>query len=74
MSVRRRCYALLSRYVNGSHYLEEKFGFGDDELVHFLDRWFNLGISFVFPVGLFLINLVLYMIPLPAFVKAKFRE
>ncbi len=25
-------------------------------------------------LGLFLINLVLYLIPLPAFVKAKFRE
>ena len=39
-----------------------------------MDTTFNLGLSFVFPVALFFLNLILYLIPLPAFVKAKFRE
>jgi ATP-binding cassette subfamily G (WHITE) protein 5 (sterolin 1) len=64
----------ISRYINGSHYLKEKYGFERDELSLFLDRWFNFGVCFVFPLGLFIINLILYVIPLPAFVKAKFRE
>ncbi len=62
------------RYVNGSHYLKEKYGYEGDELAVFMDRWFNFGVCFVFPVGLFIINMILYVIPLPAFVKAKFRE
>ncbi len=62
------------RYVNGTHYLQEKYGYQGDELHTFMDRWFNFGVSFVFPSALFLINMVLYLIPLPAFVKAKFRE
>ena len=62
------------RYVNGTHYLIEKYGYQGSELSYFLDQWFNFGVCFVFPAGLFLLNLVLYLIPLPAFVKAKFRE
>ena len=62
------------RYVNGTHYLGEKYGYQGPELEDFMDRWFNFGISFIFPIGLFIINLILYLIPLPAFVKAKFRE
>ena len=62
------------RYVNGTHYLQEKYGYQGDELHMFMDRWFNFGVSFVFPSALFLINMVLYLIPLPAFIKAKFRE
>ena len=64
----------FARYVNGSHYLKEKYGFDGIELSVFLDRWFNCGVCFVFPVALFIINMILYVIPLPAFVKAKFRE
>ena len=62
------------RYLNGSHYLTEKYGLEGQDLSLFLDRWFNLGVIFVFPFGLLLLNLVFYLVPLPAFVKAKFRE
>ena len=63
-----------SRYINGTHYLQEKYGYEEGDVAAIMDTWFNLGISFVFPLGLFFLNLVLYLIPLPAFVKAKFRE
>lgn len=60
--------------MNGTHYLVEKYGYEGEELTSFMDPWFNFGVAFVFPAALFVINLVLYLIPLPAFVKAKFRE
>ena len=39
-----------------------------------MNTWFNLGFAFAFPIGMFFLNIVLYLIPLPAYVKAKFRE
>ncbi len=63
------------RYINGTHFLAEKYGFASGaKLDDFFDVWFNVGVSVVFAVGLFFVNLLLYVIPLPAFVKAKFRE
>jgi len=62
------------RYLDGTHYLEEKYNLKGDDLREVMDIWFNLGIAYVFPGILLLINLVLYLIPLPAFIKAKFRE
>ena len=60
--------------MNGTHYLEEKYGYQGSELDSFMNPWFNFGVSFVFPLALFCVNLIFYLIPLPAFVKAKFRE
>jgi ATP-binding cassette subfamily G (WHITE) protein 5 (sterolin 1) len=34
----------------------------------------NIGITFAFALGMVVFNLFLYLLPLPAFVKAKFRE
>jgi len=62
------------RYINGSHYLIEKYGKDEGELDNLLNLWFNFGVAYIFPLGLLVINMVLYLIPLPAFVKAKFRE
>lgn len=62
------------RYINGSHYLIERYGVDENELDALMEPWFNFGVSYIFPLGLLVINMVLYLIPLPAFVKAKFRE
>uniref|UniRef100_A0A0K2T2T6 ATP-binding cassette sub-family G member 5 n=2 Tax=Lepeophtheirus salmonis TaxID=72036 RepID=A0A0K2T2T6_LEPSM len=62
------------RYGNGTLFLTEKYGYKHDRLETIMDRWFNIGVSILFPAILFLLNNVLYLIPLPAFVKAKFRE
>ena len=64
----------IFRYFNGTHYLQEKYGFEEGVVDSMMDTSFNLGLAFVFPVGLFFLNLILYLIPLPAFIKAKFRE
>ena len=65
---------LRFRYLDGTHYLEEKYNMKGEDLRHAMDVWFNLGIAYVFPGILLLMNLILYLIPLPAFIKAKFRE
>lgn len=54
--------------------MQEKYGHEEGAVAAMMDTNFNLGLAFVFPVGLFCMNLILYLIPLPAFVKAKFRE
>ena len=65
---------LFSRFYNGTWYLQEKYGHEDGAVEAIMSTWFNLGLAFVFPLALFFLNLILYLIPLPAFVKAKFRE
>jgi len=64
----------IFRYLNGTHFLVEKYGSEPGVLDEFMNQHFNLGLSFAFPLGIFILNLVLYLIPLPAYVKAKFRE
>ena len=64
----------IFRYLNGTHFLVEKYGTEPGVLDEFMNQYFNLGLSFAFPLGIFILNLVLYLIPLPAYVKAKFRE
>ena len=58
--------------------MAERFGreSADDSaaLAEFLEPDFNMGVSFAFAIGLVIANFLLYLVPLPAFVKAKFRE
>jgi len=67
-------YGFVCRYINGTHYLVEKYSYPDMELDHILEPWTNTAINLAFPALLVIINMVLYLVPLPAFVKAKFRE
>ena len=39
-----------------------------------LDPWTNTAINFAFPIAVMMLNMIWYIVPLPAFVKAKFRE
>ena len=67
----------IFRYRNGTYYLLERFHFpqtGIDQERMDIDMWSNVGFSFTFYAGMLLANLVLYLIPLPAFIKTKFRE
>ena len=60
--------------MNGTHYLEEKYKYGDIELHTMLDIYTNTAINFAFPIAVMMLNMIWYIVPLPAFVKAKFRE
>lgn len=64
------------RYPDGSAFITERYAREDaeDALSEFLNFKLNLGITFAFSVGLILFNCLLYVIPLPSVVKAKFRE
>lgn len=35
--------------------------------------WLNFGLNFLFTGAMFLANIILHIVPLPAFVKSKFR-
>ena len=67
-------YYIIFRYINGTHFLQEKYGNQPGQVDEIMDWTFNLSLSFAFPIAIFILNLVLYLIPLPAYVKAKFRE
>jgi len=62
------------RYVNGTHLLVEKYSYPGVTLEHMMDVWTNTAINFAFPGVVMIANMILYLVPLPAFVKAKFRE
>ena len=62
------------RYVNGTHYLYEKYSYPLVQLDTMLDIYTNTAINFAFPATILLVNMIWYLVPLPAFVKAKFRE
>jgi hypothetical protein len=64
------------RYADGTAYLKERYGRDDNDadLSDMLDLDVNLAVAFAFPVGLAIFNSLLYLLPLPAFIKAKFRD
>lgn len=66
----------LCRYTDSAAYLAERYGrdSGDFVVSDVLDSDFNLSVSFAFPISLAIINCLLYLIPLPSFIKAKFRD
>ncbi|GIY41732.1 ATP-binding cassette sub-family G member 5 [Caerostris darwini] len=62
-------------YVNGNHYLLQKYptdsGRIEDSDLHY---WLNFGLCFVFVGGMWVLNTILHLVPLPAFIKTKFRN
>lgn len=64
----------LCRYPDGKTYLIERFTREGENISEVLNVDLNLLISLAFAVGLIILNSVLYLLPLPAKVKAKFRE
>nr|CAH7724920.1 unnamed protein product [Callosobruchus chinensis] len=63
------------RYFNGHSFLTERYTRDHaDAFNRIWDEDFNIGITFAFAVGIILFNGFLYLIPLPSFVKARFRE
>nr|CAD7592250.1 unnamed protein product [Timema genevievae] len=65
----------ICRYGDGLSYLKERYSREDDDtFTEILDNNLNIGATFAFSVGLLTLDCFLYLVPLPAFVKAKFRE
>lgn len=64
----------LCRYPDGKTYLIERFTQEGENISEVLNIDLNLLISLAFALGLIILNSVLYLLPLPAKIKAKFRE
>ncbi|CAI6343393.1 unnamed protein product [Macrosiphum euphorbiae] len=58
----------VCRYPDGASYVNERYP------ATVADPQINLVASFVFPVAAAVFNILLYVAPLPSYVKAKFRE
>lgn len=64
----------LCRYPDGKSYLIKRFTRDGENTSEVLNVDLNLLISLAFALGLVILNSVLYLLPLPARIKAKFRE
>ncbi|KAL0277043.1 UNVERIFIED_CONTAM: hypothetical protein PYX00_004464 [Menopon gallinae] len=65
----------LCRFSSGQDYLRERYARDSDLHVHLISEPnLSLSISLGFSVGLIFLNSLLYLVPLPGFVKAKFRQ
>ena len=64
------------RYAHGQSFLSERYTRAPTDLIfsEILDEDTNIGVTFAFALGIIIFNLFLCLVPLPAFVKAKFRE
>lgn len=63
------------RYLNGTHYLQERYQLGNSrDSNQDLHLYWNFASTFAFVLGISLINIVAYRLPLPAFLKKKFRQ
>lgn len=64
------------RYSNGQSFLTERYARDSTDVIFsgILDFELNIGITFAFALGMIVFNMFLYLIPIPAFIKAKFRE
>ncbi|KAF5298111.1 hypothetical protein FQA39_LY02535 [Lamprigera yunnana] len=64
------------RYGSGQSFLTERYARDSTDIIFsgILDHDFNIGATFAFSIGMTVFNMFLYLIPLPAFLKAKFRE
>ena len=62
------------RYVNGTHYLRERYHVEHPPYEDDLRLWMNFSFNFLFAGVMFVATIILHIIPLPAFVKSKFRD
>lgn len=62
-------------YLDGNHYLLQKYPSTGGRLEESdLQYWLNFGLCFVFVGGMWVLNTILHLVPLPAFIKTKFRN
>ncbi|CAH1154351.1 unnamed protein product [Phaedon cochleariae] len=64
------------RYANGLAFLTERYSRDPTDVIFsgILEEDLNIGVTFAFALGMIVFNMFMYLVPLPAFVKAKFRE
>lgn len=61
-------------FLSGNHFLDQRLRDVKDIPEWSLIFWKNFAFIFIFVISSYLINTVIYVIPLPASLKAKFRD
>ncbi|KAI1292779.1 ATP-binding cassette sub-family G member 5 [Halotydeus destructor] len=61
-------------YVNGTHFLQQRFTEGTNWPEWSINFWRNFSLTFVFVASSYALNMIVYIVPLPASLKAKFRD
>lgn len=61
-------------YVNGTHFLSQRYSDGINWPEWSINFWRNFALSFVFVLSSYALNVIVYIVPLPASLKAKFRD
>lgn len=61
-------------YLSGNHFLDQRLRDVKDTPEWSLMFWKNFAFIFIFVLSSYLINTVIYVLPLPASLKAKFRD
>lgn len=61
-------------FVNGTHFLSQRFSDGANWPEWSINYWRNFSLSFVFVLSSYALNVIVYIVPLPASLKAKFRD
>lgn len=61
-------------FVNGTHFLTQRYSQGVNWPEFSINYWRNVALPFVFVLTSYALNVIVYVVPLPASLKAKFRE
>lgn len=61
-------------FIDGKHFLEQRFNEGKDWPEWSLMHWKNFALNYLFILAFYLINTIIYIVPLPASLKSKFRD
>lgn len=61
-------------FINGTHFLSQRFTDGTNWPEWSINFWRNFSLSFVFVLSSYALNIIVYIVPLPASLKAKFRD
>ena len=66
-------------FINGTHFLSQRFKEGVSASKNQLQEWSlthykNFALNFVFILSSYALNTIVYIIPIPASLKSKFRD
>lgn len=61
-------------FVNGTHFLAQRYSQGVNWPEFSINFWRNFALTFVFVLTSYALNVIVYVLPLPASLKSKFRD
>ena len=61
-------------FLSGNHFLDQRLKEAKDVSEWSLIHWKNFAFIYIFVIAFYLINTIVYIVPLPASLKSKFRD